>query len=117
LPLFPAAARALRIEGPVDLVVSSSHAAAKAVRAPKGARHLCYCHAPMRYVWDERGDYFRFGAARHARRAALAPFRSWRRRWDRDAARRVDLFVTNSEHVRSRIREVYERDAVVVYPP
>jgi len=117
LPLFPAAAYALRVEGPIDVMISSSHAAAKAVRAPAGARHVCYCHAPMRYLWDERGDYFAFGRARLLRRAALAPFRTWLRRWDRRTAKRVDTFVANSAYVRTRIRELYGRDAVVVHPP
>jgi glycosyltransferase involved in cell wall biosynthesis len=117
LPLFPAAARSLRLEGPLDLVISSSHAAAKAVRVPAGARHVCYCHSPMRYVWDDHGDYFSFGRSRYARRAALAPWRSALRRWDRAAADGVDLFVANSEYVRGRVRALYGRDAVVVYPP
>jgi glycosyltransferase involved in cell wall biosynthesis len=117
LPLFPLAARSLRVEGPLDLVISSSHAAAKAVRVPPGARHVCYCHSPMRYVWDERGDYFSFGRARLARRAALAPWRAALRRWDRRTAEGVDLFVANSEHVRARILAAYGRDAVVVHPP
>jgi glycosyltransferase involved in cell wall biosynthesis len=117
LPLFPAAARAVRIDGPLDLVISSSHAAAKAVRVPPGARHLCYCHTPMRYIWGERGDYFSYGAARFVRRAALAPWLAGLRAWDRASAARVDAFVANSENVRERIHEVYGRDARVVYPP
>jgi glycosyltransferase involved in cell wall biosynthesis len=117
LPLFPLAARALRIEDPADVVVSSSHAAAKAVVPPPGALHVCYCHSPMRYVWDERGDYFKFGGSRHARRLGLAPFGAWLRRWDRRASERVDLFVANSEYVKGRVRAAYGRHAVVVYPP
>jgi glycosyltransferase involved in cell wall biosynthesis len=117
LPLFPLAARLLRIEPPVDLVLSSSHAAAKAVRPPPGALHICYCHAPMRYVWDDRGDYFKFGPARHARRLALAPLRGWLRQWDIRSARRVDAFVANSAYVRGRIRDAYGVDARVVHPP
>jgi glycosyltransferase involved in cell wall biosynthesis len=117
LPLFPAAARMLRVEGPLDVMISSSHAAAKAVRAPAGARHICYCHSPMRYLWDDRGEYFAFGRSRLARRAALTPLRASLRRWDRAAVARVDLFVANSAYVRERIRELYDRDAAVVYPP
>jgi glycosyltransferase involved in cell wall biosynthesis len=117
LPLFPLAARLLSIEKPVDLVISSSHAAAKAIVPPPGALHICYCHAPMRYIWDDRGDYFKFGASRHARRLALAPFKGWLRRWDRRTAERVDMFVANSAHVRDRIRAIYGRDATVVHPP
>jgi glycosyltransferase involved in cell wall biosynthesis len=117
LPVFPLVARSLGIEAGVDLVVSSSHAVAKAVRTPAGALHVCYCHAPMRYVWDARGDYFSFGRARLARRLALSPFRAMLRRWDRATAANVDAFVANSEEVRRRIRDFYGRDATVVYPP
>jgi glycosyltransferase involved in cell wall biosynthesis len=117
LPFFPVLARGLRVDGPVDLVVSSSHAVAKSVRVPAGARHVCYCHAPMRYVWDTGGDYFSFGRSRLVRRAALAPFRSMLRRWDRATADNVDSFVANSEEVRRRIRALYGREATVVYPP
>lgn len=117
LPVFPLLARWLRVEGPVDLVVSSSHAVAKAVRVPEGARHVCYCHAPMRYVWDAGGDYFSFGRSRLIRKAALAPFRSMLRGWDRATSENVDAFVANSEEVRERIRQFYGREATVVYPP
>ena len=57
LPLFPAAAASMDLSG-FDLVVSSSHCVAKGVAAPPGALHLCYCHTPMRYVWDRYDDYF-----------------------------------------------------------
>jgi glycosyltransferase involved in cell wall biosynthesis len=117
LPLFPLAAHRLKIESPVELVISSSHAAAKAVVPPRGARHICYCHSPMRYIWDDGGDYFKFGASRHARRIALAPFKHWLRTWDRHSSTRVDRFVANSEYVRRRIGEIYGRDATVVHPP
>jgi glycosyltransferase involved in cell wall biosynthesis len=117
LPLFPLAARLLTIDRPVDLVISSSHAAAKAIVPPPGAIHICYCHSPMRYIWDDRGDYFKFGVTRHVRRLALAPFKSWLRRWDQRTAARVDAFVANSSYVRDRIREIYGRDAAVIYPP
>lgn len=117
LPLFPLAVRGLKIAGPVDVVISSSHAVAKAVGVPASARHVCYCHSPMRYIWDERGDYFSFGRSRYLRRLALAPWRGMLRRWDRATAANVDTFVANSEYVRGRIREIYDRDAVVVHPP
>ena len=55
LPLFPSAIESFDLSG-FDLVISSSHAVAKGVRAP-GAKHICYCHTPMRYVWDAEDDY------------------------------------------------------------
>ena len=57
LPLFPAAMRGFDFSG-YDLVLSSSHAVAKAARRAQGATHVCYCFTPMRYVWDLYDDYF-----------------------------------------------------------
>jgi hypothetical protein len=57
LPLFPRAIESLDLSG-FDLVLSSSHCAAKGAIARGGAPHICYCHTPMRYVWDRFEDYF-----------------------------------------------------------
>jgi len=117
LPLFPLASWSLAATSDTDVLISSSHAAVKAIRVPSNVVHVCYCHTPMRYIWDERGDYFKFGRARHLRRLGLGMARGWLRRWDRESAKRVDTFVANSRFVRDRIREVYDRDAVVIHPP
>ena len=69
LPLFPFAIEQFDLDD-VDLVVSTSHCAAKAVVPRPGARHLCYCFTPMRYAWDQFDHYFgpdRVGHGRHAR--------------------------------------------------
>jgi glycosyltransferase involved in cell wall biosynthesis len=113
LPLFPAAARSLRVP-PADLLISTSHCAAKAVRPPPGARHLCYCFTPMRYAWCFHKEYFSGSPVM----ALLArPLLAGLRRWDRSTAGRVDRFVAISAHIRHRIREAYGRESDVVYPP
>lgn len=117
LPLFPLLARTLSIEQDVDLVISSSHAVAMSVRAPRGALHVCYCHSPMRYVWGCTDDYYAFGSSRLARWAALALFRPYLRRWDGASSKRVDVFLANSDYVRRQISADYGRDATVVHPP
>jgi glycosyltransferase involved in cell wall biosynthesis len=71
----------------------------------------------MRYLWDARADYFRFGRGRWWKRAALSAVSPFLRRFDRRAAARVDHFVACSGHVRDRIRRIYGRDAEVIYPP
>ena len=115
LPLFPAAVRALDLSG-YDLVLSSSHAVAKSVRVSAGARHVCYCFTPMRYVWDLYDDYF--GAqAGLAARLFMPPLAGWLRRWDRATAAGVHHFVAISRFVADRIRRAYGRDADVIYPP
>lgn len=116
LPLFPAAAEALDLTG-FDLVVSSSHCVAKGVLPPVGAPHLCYCHTPMRYVWDAYTDYFGPGRAPWWVRRVAPPVARRLRRWDRGTAHRVDRFVANSRHVGDRIRRFYGRKAGVVHPP
>jgi glycosyltransferase involved in cell wall biosynthesis len=111
LPLFPAAVESWDLSG-FDLVISSSHAVAKGVRTG-GATHICYCHTPMRYVWDAEDDYS-FGALR-AR--VLGAIRPRLQRWDCEAAGRVDQFIANSNFVRERIRTYYGREAEVIHPP
>jgi glycosyltransferase involved in cell wall biosynthesis len=117
LPLFPFGIEQLDLDG-YDLVISSSHCAAKAVVAPGRARHLCYCHSPMRYAWDQFESYF--GPARTgtvASRWLFRPVMSRLARWDASTAARVDRFVANSAHVAARIRRYYNREAAIVYPP
>ena len=116
LPLFPAAIRSLDLSA-YDAILSSSHAVAKSVRVPPHAVHVSYVHTPMRYLWDTRDDYFRFGAGRWLKRAALGAISPWLRRFDRRTASGVDFFIANSENVRRRIRAVWGANAHVIYPP
>jgi glycosyltransferase involved in cell wall biosynthesis len=116
IPLFPWVIEQFDLDQ-FDLVISTSHCAAKAVVPTGRARHLCYCHTPMRYAWDQFTNYF--GADR------VGPLRSqlykivFRRlaRWDASTAGRVNRYVANSQHVAARIRRYYNRSATVVYPP
>ncbi len=98
-----------------DLVVSTSHCAAKGIRKAPGAVHVSYCFTPVRYAWALFDDYFgdRDPLSKAVIRGTLERFR----RWDAENARRVDRFVAISEHVKKRIRECYGRDSEVVYPP
>jgi hypothetical protein len=62
LPLFPWAISRFDLSR-FDLVISSHHCVAKGVRVPPGVPHICYCHTPMRYVWDQYDAYFAKGRA------------------------------------------------------
>src|SRR5438132_3503945 len=112
LPFFPGAVRAWDLSS-FDLIVSSSHCVAKGVEA-RGKPHVCYCHTPMRYIWDRFDDYFprshpvrRFGASIVARGL---------RKWDVRTAAGVTRFAANSNFVRDRIRKFYSRDSEVIHP-
>ena len=114
LPLMPFAARRMKLP-PVDLVVGSDAAIAKAMTPDSRSKVVCYCHSPMRYVWDLSDTY---GATLPAMfRPLWGPLVRRIRIADRRAADRVDQFVANSRHVADRIRRHYGRDGVVVYPP
>jgi glycosyltransferase involved in cell wall biosynthesis len=117
LPLFPFAIEQFSFDG-YDLVVSSSHCAAKAVVVPGRTRHIAYCHSPMRYAWDQFEEYF--GAARVGPRMSrwvYRPLLARLARWDAATAPRVHRFVANSRHVAGRIQRYYNRASTVVYPP
>jgi glycosyltransferase involved in cell wall biosynthesis len=116
LPLFPAAARSLSVQG-ADLVISSSHAVAKGVRVAPGVPHVSYVHTPMRYLWDETGSYFQFGSGGAWKQAGLSLVKPYLRRFDVETAREVDHFIANSENVRGRIRRFWGADAATIPPP
>jgi glycosyltransferase involved in cell wall biosynthesis len=112
LPLFPHAVRRWNLT-PYDFIVSSSHCVAKGVRA-LGKVHLCYCHTPMRYIWDRFDDYF--PPSKPLLRAAASLIAPPLRRWDVDTSRGVTHFIANSSFVRQRIFSYYRRDAEVIHP-
>jgi glycosyltransferase involved in cell wall biosynthesis len=116
LPLYPMAIEALDLDD-AEVVISTSHAAAKAVVRTGRARHLCYCHSPMRYAWDQFDAYFareRVGPVAHQ---VLRHVMAGMARWDRATAGRVDRFLANSHFVAGRIARYYNRRASVLYPP
>jgi len=117
LPLFPFAIEQFDLDA-YDLVISSSHCAAKSVVTPGRTHHLCYCFSPMRYAWDQFEAYF--GPARvgpTASRWFYRPVMAKLARWDAATAVRADRFVAISRHVAGRIRRYYNREASIVYPP
>lgn len=114
LPFMPRALEELDLTG-YDLVISSESGPAKGVIPPPDAPHLCYCHSPMRYLWDQYHVY-------HQRAGLLSrsmmPLLSHRlRAWDTESAARVDGFVANSTHVANRIRKYWRRESDIVHPP
>ncbi|HEY0592338.1 MAG TPA: glycosyltransferase [Thermoanaerobaculia bacterium] len=112
LPLFPRVLGEWNFSG-FDLVISSSHCVVKGVDTGR-ATHLCYCHTPMRYVWDRFDDYF--PPERPFRRLAGNLVAGPLREWDRRTAANVDVFIANSSFVRERIRRFYGRSAEVIHP-
>jgi glycosyltransferase involved in cell wall biosynthesis len=116
LPLFPAAIEQFDLDD-VDLVISTSHCAAKAVVPIGRAKHFCYCHSPMRYAWDQFPAYFGPERVGPVASAMLRPVMAWLARWDAATAPRVTRFAANSRYVAGRIARYYNRQAAVLHPP
>jgi glycosyltransferase involved in cell wall biosynthesis len=114
LPLMPLALEQLDLRD-YDLIISSESGPAKGIIAPSNAIHVCYCHTPMRYIWNMYHDY-RAGAGFVARHM-MPSLTHYLRMWDVASAARVDSFVANSTTVARRIRRYYGVDSVVIHPP
>ena len=114
LPFMPRALEEIDLTG-YDLVISSEAGPAKGVIVPPDAFHLCYCHSPMRYLWDQYHIYR--NSAGFLKRLMMPHLAHRLRSWDVTSAARVDQFVANSNHVAARINKYWRRDAAVVHPP
>lgn len=116
LPLAPLALEHFDLRG-YDLVISSESGPAKGVLTSAATRHICYCHTPMRYLWDLYPAYLHDWTRSGLTRAVMAPLAQYLRMWDIASAARVDEFVANSANVQRRIFKTYRREARVIYPP
>jgi glycosyltransferase involved in cell wall biosynthesis len=116
LPFYTSAVECFDLDD-VDLVISTSHCAAKSVVPTGRATHICYCHSPMRYAWDQFEAYFGRERLGLVGNALARPVMAWLARWDRATAHRVTHFVANSRFVAGRIGRYYNRSASVVHPP
>ncbi len=114
LTLMPAALEELDLSG-FDLVLSSEAGPAKGVITAPDVPHLCYCHSPMRYVWDQYHVYR--AAAGPLTRMMMPSVARKMRAWDVATAGRPDHVVANSSHVAGRVRKYWRRDADVIHPP
>ena len=114
LPLFPLAVHSLNVRN-YDLVISSSHCVAKAVRVRPGAIHLCYCYTPMRYLWEFEEEYF--GRFPRIIRWLIKFYFNWLRKWDVENCRSVTSFITISKNTGNKISRRYDRESKVIYPP
>jgi glycosyltransferase involved in cell wall biosynthesis len=117
LPFFPMAIEQLDLKG-YDLILSSSHAVAKGILTNPDQLHICYCHSPVRYAWDLYHTYIREAGYRKGLKSFFVKMvLHYLRIWDQTSSPRVNYFIANSNHVKKRIRNIYQRDATVIYPP
>ena len=112
-PLFPRAVQSLDLRG-YDLVISSSHGWVKNIITSPNTLHVCYCHTPLRYAWEDIDPGLPMDRLlRPLTRTLMGRVRSW----DHRCRDRVQVFIANSKEVQSRLQRYYGRSSHVVYPP
>lgn len=115
LPLFPLAIESFDLSK-YDLIISSSSAVAKSVKVNKNQIHVCYCHSPMRYIWNLKDQYIRDINPFLKRKIVEKVFESLPN-WDKKRAEDVTHFIANSSFIAKRIKTSYNRKSTVLYPP
>lgn len=116
LPIFPMALEQFQLDD-YDVVISSEAGPAKGVLTRAGTCHICYCHTPLRYVWDKYQLYRAAAPWGRLGNTLYSLAAHYVRLWDYAASIRVDHFVASSTNSRERIKKYYRREANVVYPP
>jgi glycosyltransferase involved in cell wall biosynthesis len=116
IPFYPMALEQFDLSA-YDLVLSSESGPAKGVLTSAHTCHVCYCHSPMRYLWDFYHDYKKGATLGPLSRPLFTLASHYLRLWDAAAANRVDYFAANSRNVAARIRKHYRRESTVIYPP
>lgn len=101
-----------------DLIISSSSSVAKGVLTNSNQLHICYCHSPIRYAWDLYHQYLEEANLNKGLKGLYAKYVLHKIRiWDALTHNRVDYFIANSKYIAARIKKLYNRDALVIYPP
>ena len=114
LPLMPYALEELDLTD-YDLIISSESGPAKGVVTSPESLHVCYCHSPMRYVWDMYHEYT--NEAGFLKKLIMSWLIHKIRIWDLASSFRVDHFIANSSFIGRRISKYYHRDSEVIFPP
>lgn len=117
LALFPLAIEQFDLSE-YDVIISSSHAVAKGVITRHYQLHISYCHTPIRYAWDLYHQYLKEANLEKGLKASIAKLiLHYIRIWDISTINRVDYFIANSKYTAKRIKKIYNKDSIVIYPP
>ena len=114
LPLYPLLFESFDLRG-FGLVISSDSCVAKGILIDQNAIHVCYCHSPMRCLWDLTREFSE--TLPSFVRPIFTLGTHYVRQWDMLAAQRVDAFIANSSYIAQRIRKYYRRESTVIHPP
>jgi glycosyltransferase involved in cell wall biosynthesis len=116
LPFMPSAFEQFDLSK-YDVVISSSSAFSKGVITKPETLHVCYCHTPTRYLWNDHFEYIDTIRGPKFGKKAIQLMTTYLRIWDKMASDRVNKFIANSHYIARRIKKYYHRDSEIIYPP
>ncbi len=116
LPFFPMAVEAFDLSE-FDLIISSSSALIKGVKTNKNQLHICYCHTPTRYLWSDTKEYLKTAPVPVLVKPFMPLVIWFLRKWDLKASKRPDFYIANAENIKNKIKQYYNLDSTVIYPP
>tara|TARA_B110000046_G_C13022661_1_gene412047 strand:+ start:2730 stop:3878 length:1149 start_codon:yes stop_codon:yes gene_type:complete len=117
LPLFPFAIEQFDLSD-YELILSSSSSVAKGVLTTPSQLHIAYVYSPVRYAWDLYHQYLKESKLDSGIKGLLARYFLFKlRAWDFSTANRPDHYIAISQYVAKRIKKIYNKDAIVIYPP
>ncbi len=113
LALMPTAMEGFDFSG-FDLIISDSSSFAKGIKTDK--LHVCYCHAPTRYIWSVP-EYIDQQKYPKILIWLGKIFLKRLKKWDYKAGQRPNFFIANSANIQNQIKQFYKRESVVIPPP
>jgi glycosyltransferase involved in cell wall biosynthesis len=113
--LYPIAFKNFDLAG-YDIILSSSSAYAKGIKVPKNALHICYCYTPARFIWRYK-DYMKKENINIIAKTTISLLTSSLKKWDLGTSNNVDFFVSTCKNVAGRVKNVYDRNSDIIYPP
>lgn len=117
LPLFPFAIEQFDFSE-YDLIISSTSCVAKGVLTRPDQLHISYVYSPVRYAWDLYHQYIRESKLDKGLKGLLARYFLFKlRSWDYSTANRPDYYIAISNYVANRIKKIYNKESIVIYPP
>ncbi|WP_405208859.1 glycosyltransferase [Aquimarina sp. LLG6339-5] len=117
LPLFPLAIEQFDLNE-YDLIISSSSAISKGVLTRPDQLHISYVYSPIRYAWDLYFQYLKESGLNKGIKGFIAKYFLHKLRiWDVSTANRPDHYIAISHYIAARIKKIYNKESIVIYPP
>ncbi len=118
LPIYPFFLKRMKVDADVNCVLTLDASILKGLVVPEGVPHVCYCCSPPRYLFEQQEEYLsNMEGMNGVKRAAIRALTPSLQRFDREAAQKVDRFITLSTFIQGRISRCYGRESTVIYPP